>query len=75
MKRIIEFVKRPYMGWTLARVPRKTPEPALLPRVGLLWNSGAVWLGYHYSDHHKRLCVNLLPFLTIWYTRPGGVHP
>lgn len=43
--------------------------------VGLLWNWSACWVGYHYSPHHRRLCVNVVPFLTIWYTMPGGVLP
>lgn len=43
--------------------------------VGLLWNWRAGWVGYHHSARYRRTCVNLIPFLTIWYTRPGGMLP
>lgn len=42
---------------------------------GLLFNPGAWWIGAHYSPHNKRLCVNLLPCLTIWYVSEGGNCP
>lgn len=42
---------------------------------GLLFNSNALWVGAHYSKQNKRLCVNLLPCLTVWVTLPGGMLP
>ncbi|WP_323162835.1 hypothetical protein [Stenotrophomonas maltophilia] len=44
-------------------------------RVGLLlrWASG--WVGAHWSNYNRRLCVNLLPFVTLWITLPGGKVP
>lgn len=42
---------------------------------GLLFNSGAWWVGAHYSRHDKRLCVNLIPCLTVWVALPGGKLP
>ncbi|QJD54790.1 putative DNA ligase [Pseudomonas phage MR6] len=42
---------------------------------GLLVNWRALWIGAHYSPAHKRLCVNLLPGVTLWWTRPGGQLP
>ncbi len=44
-------------------------------RVGLLFNPTALWLGAHWSGHCRRLCVNLVPCLTVWITLPGGTEP
>lgn len=42
---------------------------------GLLVNWRALWIGTHYSKHDKRLCLNLLPCITLWWARPGGKLP
>lgn len=42
---------------------------------GLLLSRQSAWVGVHYSSHNRRLCVNLLPFVTLWWTQPGGVRP
>lgn len=42
---------------------------------GLLVNWRAQWVGWHYSPAHKRLCVNLLPGVTLWWAKPGGQLP
>lgn len=42
---------------------------------GLLVNWRALWVGAHYSKHDKRLCLNLLPCVTLWWTKPGGKLP
>lgn len=42
---------------------------------GVLFNQHALWLGIHYSPYNKRACVNLIPMVTIWFTRPGGQQP
>lgn len=36
---------------------------------------GSLWLGAHWSDYNKRLCVNIVPCLTIWFVWPGGIGP
>lgn len=46
-----------------------------LHSAGLLFNWRAFWIGWHYSPAHKRLCINLLPCLTVWYVKPGGMLP
>jgi hypothetical protein len=54
------------------------PSPVTgLPRwrAGVLFRWGSFWIGGHYAAHHKRLCVNLVPFVTIWVTAPGGDVP
>ncbi len=42
---------------------------------GVLWNWTSGWIGAHWSKRDKRLCVNLIPFGTFWFTAPGGVIP
>ena len=44
-------------------------------RWGLLFRPGSCWVGFHWSPANKRLCVNLVPFFTIWITKPGGRTP
>lgn len=42
---------------------------------GLLVNWQALWVGVHYSQYSGRVCVNLLPCVTLWVCAPGGVQP
>jgi hypothetical protein len=56
-------------------IPNPTNDEVRLHCVGLLWNWRAAWVGLHHSAKDRRTCVNLIPFLTIWYTRPGGMLP
>lgn len=44
-------------------------------KVGLLLRLGSFWVGAHWSQANKRLCVNLLPCVTVWFTLPGGKTP
>lgn len=44
-------------------------------KYGLLARWGSLWIGAHYSPMNKRLCINLVPCLTIWAVWPGGVTP
>lgn len=43
--------------------------------MGLLFNPHAWWLGLHYSPANKRLCINLVPCLTVWVRLTGGNEP
>jgi hypothetical protein len=43
--------------------------------VGLLFQPGALWIGAHYSSNERRVCINIVPFLTIWIVRIGGAVP
>lgn len=49
--------------------------PAIANVVGVLFNPKALWVGAHYGEHHKRWCINILPCLTVWWTKPGGYLP
>lgn len=44
-------------------------------KIGLLARWGSVWVGAHWSPYNKRLCVNLIPFITVWVVLPGGNEP
>ncbi len=44
-------------------------------RAGLVLNWRAAWVGAHWGSYNRRLCINLLPFVTLWITMPGGVEP
>jgi hypothetical protein len=42
---------------------------------GILFRWSSWWIGAHYSDYNKRLCVNLIPMFTIWIARANGNVP
>lgn len=43
--------------------------------VGLLFNHHAFWIGWHYSRWNRRVCVNVLPCVTVWVCAEGGIEP
>jgi hypothetical protein len=44
-------------------------------KAGVLWRWGSCWIGAHWSAQNRRLCLNILPFFTIWIVWPGGQTP
>lgn len=42
---------------------------------GLVWQSGAWWVGAHWSKDERRLCITLLPMLTVFIVWPDGEVP
>jgi len=44
-------------------------------KCGWLVNKGSAWIGVHYSKHNLRWCINLIPCVTVWITKPGGKTP
>lgn len=42
---------------------------------GYIIRLGSFWIGAHWSKFNKRLCVNLLPCITVWVVWPGGKTP
>lgn len=44
-------------------------------KIGILIRLASFWIGIHYSIKCKRLCINLLPCITIWITFKGGYKP
>jgi hypothetical protein len=44
-------------------------------KIGILFRLASAWVGVHYSPWNKRVCVNLVPFVTIWVTLKGGNTP
>jgi hypothetical protein len=43
--------------------------------LGVLFNPRAFWIGAHYSIYNRRLCINVLPLLTVLIVFKGGVVP
>jgi hypothetical protein len=43
--------------------------------VGYLFRLKSFWIGAHYSDEYKCLCVNIVPCFTIWIVQAGGKMP
>ena len=44
-------------------------------KTGMVFKAGSLWLGAHWSAYNKRLCINILPCITIWVVMPGGTVP
>ncbi len=44
-------------------------------KAGFLFNPRAFWIGVHYSPFNRRLCINVIPFVTIWVAFEGGNAP
>lgn len=44
-------------------------------RTGLTIRLGSCWLGAHWSDFNRRLCINPLPCVTVWIVLAGGHVP
>lgn len=42
---------------------------------GILFRWQSLWIGAHWSPYNKRLCLNLIPFVTLWITARGGEVP
>lgn len=45
------------------------------PTSGVKFNKHALWIGMHYSDYNRRLCVTIIPGITFWIAWPGGRTP
>lgn len=50
-------------------------QPIQTWRYGWHIRPGSLWIGAHWSTHNKRLCINLLPCVTVWVVMPGGFAP
>jgi hypothetical protein len=44
-------------------------------KIGILFRLGSFLIGAHWSPYNRRLCVNVLPCVTVWIALPGGVVP
>lgn len=42
---------------------------------GVLFRLKSFWIGWHYSNKCKRLCVNLIPCVTFWISAKDGLPP
>lgn len=69
------YTKRFFAGTALLPVRSGWLRVHRMWAAGLLFNPHALWLGAHYSPGNRRVCINLIPCLTIWITAPGGTEP
>lgn len=55
----------------------QTPDAAPINtwRYGWLIRPGSLWIGAHWSPANKRLCINVVPCVTVWVVMPGGFAP
>lgn len=44
-------------------------------RFGIIYRLGSLWMGVHWSEYNRRVCINPLPCITIWITLKGGKTP
>lgn len=44
-------------------------------RVGFLPRLSSFWIGVHWSPYNRRLCINVVPCLTVWVCLKGGRVP
>ena len=47
----------------------------LIMKWGVLFRWQSFWIGAHWSPYNKRLCINLVPFVTIWIVLNDGQVP
>lgn len=77
-KRVLRWWALPFTGrraWTVYKMKPGTNCPVPLGSFGITFNKHSTWVGAHYSAYNKRLCVNLIPCCTVWFTQPGGRMP
>lgn len=70
----------PPKGWECTRKAPHDGPCAAVPKVdrvqfGIIFRLASLWLGVHWSKTNRRLCINLLPCVTIYITLPGGDLP
>ncbi len=73
----------PPRGWYCSRAVGHSGPCAAYPvknsayrwRWGILFKLESLWVGFYWSKKNQRLCVNLVPCVTLWITRPGGEIP
>jgi|GEM_PF-3069991 len=44
-------------------------------KFGLLFRAESWWIGIHWSPYNKRLCINLVPMVTLWIAACDGKTP
>jgi hypothetical protein len=44
-------------------------------KFGILLRLESLWVGVHYSSYNQRVCINFLPFVTLWVTSEIGTVP
>ena len=44
-------------------------------KAGILYRWGSLWVGVHWSLENRRICINLIPCVTLWVVLAGGKVP
>lgn len=44
-------------------------------KIGMLFRLGSFWVGVHVSPLHNRVCINLVPCVTLWIVGRFGDIP
>lgn len=44
-------------------------------KCGILFRWSSWWIGAHWSPYNRRLCVNLVPLVTVWFAAGDGIAP
>lgn len=44
-------------------------------KIGILARWGSFWIGAHWSPYTRRVCINLVPCITVWVALKGGKAP
>lgn len=78
--RLMGEFQSPAMAHLFIRLMQREQDVELYLRVkrttwGFKFNKGAWWIGGHWSSYNKRLCVTVLPCLTVWVAFKGGMRP
>lgn len=63
------------MKVTQDRVPASAKLQARRIGAGLLFRWGSLWIGLHWSPANRRICINLVPCVTVWIVLKGGIRP
>ncbi len=45
------------------------------PKLGVKLSWKSAWCGVHYSPFNKRVGINFVPFVTVYYVWKGGLLP
>ncbi len=44
-------------------------------KIGILFKLANFWIGFHYSEKCNRVCINIIPCVTIWITLENDIVP
>lgn len=73
---MIKYIAHAHPGLTTAENKSVAKKFSLKNyQYGVLFRLKSFWIGAHYSNKCKRLCVNIIPCLTFWIAAKDGLPP